>query len=58
MKSLKDLKDLKTELLANSTVRQAYDAKVPEFELARERIAARTLAGLTHGEVAARMGTT
>jgi transcriptional regulator with XRE-family HTH domain len=40
------------------TVRQAYDAQAPEFELARELIAARTQADLTQGEVAARMGTT
>ena len=37
--------------LANPTVRQAYDAQAPEFELARELIAARTQAGLTPGEV-------
>ena len=35
-----------------------YDAQAPEFELARELIAARTQAGLTQGDVAARMGTT
>ena len=34
------LKDLKTELLANPAVRQAYDAQAPEFDLAREKIAA------------------
>ncbi|MBU6369269.1 MAG: helix-turn-helix domain-containing protein [Burkholderiales bacterium] len=39
-------------------VRQAYDAPAPEFELARELIAARTKAGLTQGDVAAGMGTT
>jgi hypothetical protein len=33
------LKDLKTELLANPAVRQAYDAQAPEFDLAREKIA-------------------
>ena len=49
---------MKAELLANPAVRQAYDAQAPEFELARELIAARTQAGLTQGEVAARMGTT
>ena len=52
------LKDVKTELLANPAVRQAYDAQAPEFELARELIAARMKAGLTQGDVAARMGTT
>jgi hypothetical protein len=45
--------------LGNPAVRQAYDAQAPEFELAREMIAARKYqAGLTPGEVAARMGTT
>jgi hypothetical protein len=55
---VKSLKDVKTELLANPAVRQAYDAQAPEFELARELIAARTKAGLTQGDVAARTGTT
>jgi len=53
---MKTLKDVKTKLLANPAVRQAYDAQAPEFELARELIAARVRAGLTQGEVAARMG--
>jgi hypothetical protein len=44
---VKNLKDLKAELLANPTVRQAYDVKAPEFELARELIASRTQAVLT-----------
>jgi len=44
--------------LANPAVRQAYDAQAPEFELARELIAARTQAVLTQAEVVARMGTT
>jgi DNA-binding transcriptional regulator YiaG len=55
---VKNLKHLKAELLANPAVRQAYDEQAPEFELARELIAARTQADLTHGDVAARMGTT
>ena len=55
---MKSLKKLKAELLANPAVRRAYDAQTPEFELARELIAARTQAGLTQGDVAARMGTT
>ena len=54
---VKNLKDLKAELLANPAVRQAYDAQSPEFERARELIAARTKAGLTQGDVAALMGT-
>jgi len=52
------VKNLKGKLLSNPAVRQAYDAQTPEFELARELIAARTQAGLTQGEVAALMGTT
>ena len=40
---MKSLKDVKAELLANPAVRQAYDAQAPEFELARELIAARKL---------------
>ena len=55
---MKNLKDVKAQLLANPVVRQAYDAQAPEFELARELIAARMKAGLTQGDVAARMGTT
>ncbi len=55
---VKSLKAVKVQLLDNSAVRQAYDAQAPEFELARELIAARTKAGLTQGDVAARMGTT
>ena len=49
---MKSLKDVKAELLTNPAVRQAYDAQTPEFELARELIAARTQAGLTQGDVA------
>jgi hypothetical protein len=55
---VKSLKDVKAQLLANPAVRQAYDAQAPEFELARELIAARLRAGLTQGDVAALMGTT
>jgi hypothetical protein len=47
---VKSLKDVKAQLLANPAVRQAYDAQAPEFELARELIAARTQAGLTQGD--------
>lgn len=36
----------------------AYEALEPEFALARELIEARSKAGLTQAEVAARMGTT
>ncbi|WP_295503600.1 hypothetical protein [Limnohabitans sp. Rim8] len=44
---MKNLKDVKAQLLAKPAVRQAYDAQAPELELARELIAARTKAGLT-----------
>jgi uncharacterized protein (DUF2132 family) len=49
---------LREQARKEPAVRQDYDAQAPEFELARELIAARTQAGLTQGEVAARMGTT
>ncbi len=49
---MKSLKDLKAELLANPVARKAYDAQAPEFELARELIAARTQTGLTQADVA------
>jgi hypothetical protein len=49
---VKSLKDLKAELLANPVARKAYDAQAPEFELARELIAARTQTGLTQADVA------
>ena len=44
--------------MANPAVRQAHDAQAPWFDLPRELIAARRQAGLTQGDVAARMGTT
>ena len=37
---MKSLKEVKAILLANTAVRQAYEAQVPGFELARELIAA------------------
>ena len=49
---MKNLKDLKVELLANPAVRQAYDAQAPEFELARELVATLTQAGLTQVDAA------
>lgn len=60
-----ELADLKVRILANPEARAEYDAQAPEydaqapeFELARERIAARTGAGLTQSELAERMHTT
>jgi DNA-binding XRE family transcriptional regulator len=55
---MKSLDQLKTELLKNPQTRAAYDELSEEFETARELITARSLAGLTQGEVAERMGTT
>jgi predicted transcriptional regulator len=48
---------LKTKLLKDPDVRKAHRAMAPEFALARELIAARTRAGFTQAELAARMGT-
>lgn len=47
---VKSFKDLKAERLANSAVRQAYDAQAPEFELARGLIAACMQGDLTQGD--------
>ncbi len=55
---MKTLKTLRAELLADATTRAEYDALAPEFETARELVAARSRAGLTQEEVALRMGTT
>lgn len=48
---------LKAKLLKDPDVRKAHRAMAPEFALARELIAARTRAGFTQAELAARMGT-
>lgn len=53
-----NLSDLKEKWLTDPTVREAYNAIAPEFEIARAMIKARTDAGLTQEEVAKRMGTT
>jgi transcriptional regulator with XRE-family HTH domain len=45
-------------MLASPKVRKAYERLTPEFELARELIRARTEAGLSQADIAARMGTT
>lgn len=55
---MKALKTLKREMLADASTRAEYDAMSEEFAIARELIAARTRAGLSQSEVAARMGTT
>jgi ribosome-binding protein aMBF1 (putative translation factor) len=51
------LEAMKRKMLADHEVREAYDSLRDEFDLARELIAARTRAGLTQAELAARMGT-
>jgi predicted transcriptional regulator len=55
---MKTLQSLKAKLLSDAETRAEYDALADEFNMARELIAARSRAGLTQGEVAARMGTT
>ena len=55
---MKNLKALKTQLLADPETRAEYEAMSEEFDMARELIAARNRAGLTQGQVAERMGTT
>lgn len=54
---MKTLKTLKAELLTDPATRAEYEALAPEFETARELVAARARAGLTQTEVAERMGT-
>jgi|APLak6261697712_1056235.scaffolds.fasta_scaffold00982_3 DNA-binding XRE family transcriptional regulator len=55
---MKTLQDIKRELLASPAALAAYEAQAPEFDMARELIAARSRAGLTQSDVAQRMGTT
>jgi hypothetical protein len=55
---MKTLNAFKAELLADPTTRAAYEALAPEFETARELVAARARAGLTQQQVAECMGTT
>ena len=52
------LKSLKTRALARRDLREAYDALAEEFSFLGEILKARTEAGLTQAEVAARTGTT
>ena len=51
-----ELADLKARILANPEARTEYDAQAPEFNLARELIAARTRAGLTQSRYAEATG--
>ena len=55
---MKKLATLKKKMLADPTVRKAYDELAPEYEIAHELINARARAGLTQSNVAKRMGTT
>ncbi|NNM65475.1 MAG: helix-turn-helix transcriptional regulator [Burkholderiales bacterium] len=55
---MKTLQSIKRTMLAAPEVRAEYDALGPEFDVAREMIAARVRAGLSQAEVAQRMGTT
>jgi predicted transcriptional regulator len=50
-------KELVKKMLARPAVKAEYDAQAEEFLLLDELLRARRRAGLTQGEVAARMGT-
>jgi len=54
----KSLKQFKARALARPGVKNEYDRVVDEFEFLDEILKARTAAGLTQAEVAARIGTT
>ena len=55
---MKTLKTIKAEMLADAATRAEFDAQAPEFETARELVAARAKAGLSQAQVAEHMGTT
>lgn len=55
--TLTDLAALEARLLDDPETRAAYADLEPGFAIARELIAARTRAGLSQAQVAARMGT-
>jgi transcriptional regulator with XRE-family HTH domain len=52
------LRDLHEKWLEDPEYRAEYERLGPEFELARALIEARSAAGLTQAQLAARMGTT
>ena len=54
----KDLKQFKARALARPDVKREYDRLAEEFEFLDEILKARTTAGLTQADVAARIGTT
>jgi hypothetical protein len=45
---MKSLKDVKAQLLQDPEVSAEYEKQQPEFAIARELIAARVRAGMTH----------
>lgn len=55
--NLRVLDDL-SAMLENSEFKAAYDALEPEFSVASALIKARSVAGLTQADVAARLGVT
>jgi transcriptional regulator with XRE-family HTH domain len=54
----KDLKQFKARALARPEVKREYDRLAAEFEFLDEILKARSAAGLTQADVAARIGTT
>src|SRR5258708_39186787 len=54
----KSLKQFKSRALARSDVRREYDRIADEFEFLDEILKARSAAGLSQADVAARIGTT
>ncbi len=48
--------ELKSAALSNPKVRAEYETSAPEFELLRTILAARQRSGLSHSQVAERMG--
>lgn len=52
-----ELARLKERLLADTATRTAYQEQAPEYQLARELIAARTRAGLSQAALAERLHT-
>lgn len=55
---MKSLKDVKAQLLQDPEVSAQYEKQQPEFDIARELIAARVRVGMTQAELAQRMSTT
>ena len=55
---MKNMKDIKREILADPAARADCEGMAAEFAMTRELISARSRAGLTQSDVAQRMGTT